>query len=74
MAISLNTLSKWLNKRVELTSTTHYTGQKGVIISIDDSSDENAFFGYEIKIKLDIGNVVTAYKFEGLTLISSDVS
>jgi len=69
MAISLNTLAKWLNKRIELTNTCHFTGQKGKVISIEDSNDKDAFFGYEIKIKLDIGNIVTAYKFEGLTLI-----
>ena len=71
MAITKKTIRKWLNKDVELTNTTHFLGTKGKIISIENSSEERAIYGYEVKIKLTCGLTVLAYKFEGITILTN---
>jgi hypothetical protein len=62
---------KWYGKRIELTNTCNYTGERGEIIEIDfHSSDPHAIYGYHIKTKLDSGTVVTSHKFEGITILN----
>lgn len=62
--------AKWFGKKIRLANTTNFRGSVGEIIEIDFASkEEGAMFGYHIKTKLESGDVVTSYKFDGLEIV-----
>jgi len=62
---------KYLGKKVVMTST-HFNGEKGTVEAINaPSQDPNAFYGFDVKIRLDGGTLVTSFKSEDFMLDSS---